>query len=444
MNLNQTQQIEVKHSGWEQVYQSRFVCADDAVKQIKSGDRVVLGHACAEPQALVNALLKRAHELRNVEIMHLLSVNAARYCRKEYRNSFRHNSLFVGSSIREEVHAGTVDFTPCYFHEVPKLFRDGMMPVDAALITVSLPDEDGRVSLGISVDYTKEAALCAGTVIAEVNPCMPHTGAGSCLRVEDIDMFVNSDAPLAEVPHPRVGDTELTIGRYASKLIADGDCLQIGIGAIPEAVLSQLTDKNDLGVHTELLTDSIMPLVDSGVITCSRKNFMPGKIISNMAMGSQEFYSWLDRHPMVEFHPVDFTNDPFVIARNDNMVTINSALAIDLLGQVAADTIGPKQYSGVGGQVDFVRGAARSKGGKNLITLPATTKKGTVSRIVCTLEPGQAVTTSRHDVDYVATEYGLVQLKGRTLRQRSEALVSIAAPQFRDQLREQCKELYGW
>ena len=444
MNLNQTQQVEVQPLGWEQSYQRRFVSADEAVKLIKSGDRVVFGHACAEPQALVNALLKRADELRNVEIMHLLTVNSARYCREEYRDSFRHNSLFVGNSIRSEVHAGIVDFTPCYFHEVPKLFREGIMPVDAAFITVSPPDEGGRVSLGISVDYTKEAALCAGTVIAEVNPCMPNTGAGSYLSVDDIDLFVHSDVPLAEVPHSRVGETELSIGRYAAELIADGDCLQIGIGAIPEAVLSRLTDKKELGVHTELLTDSIMPLVDSGVITCSRKNFMPGKIISNMAMGTSKFYSWLNRHPMVEFHPVDFTNDPFVIARNDNMVTINSALAIDLMGQVAADMIGPKQYSGVGGQVDFVRGASHSKGGRNIITLPATTKKGMVSRIVCTLDKGQAVTTSRHDVDYVATEYGLVRLKGCTLRQRSDALISIAAPQFRDQLRKQCRELYGW
>ena len=443
MNLNQTQQVKIQHSGWEQSYQSRFVCAEEAVKLIKSGDRVVLAHACAEPQALVNAMLKRADELRNVEIMHLISVNSARYCQEEYRDSFRHNSLFVGNSIREGVEAGLVDFTPCYFHEVPKLFRDGIMPVDVALITVSPPDELGRVSLGISVDYTKEAALCARIVIAEVNPCMPNTGGGSFLSVKDIDMFVHSEEPLAEVPHARVGETELAIGKYASELIADGDCLQIGIGAIPEAVLSRLSDKKDLGVHTELLTDSIMPLVDSGVITCSKKNFMPGKIVSNMAMGTSKFYSWLNRHPMVEFHPVEFTNDPFVIARNDNMVTINSALAVDLLGQVAADMIGSKQYSGVGGQVDFVRGAARSKGGRNLITLPATAKKGTVSRIVCTLDKGQAVTTNRHDVDYVATEYGLVRLRGCTVRQRIDALISIAAPQFRDQLRKQCRELYG-
>ena len=347
MNLNQTQHIDVRHSGWEQIYQSRFVCADDAVKLIKSGDRVVLGHACAEPQALVNALLKRADELSDVEIMYVLTLNSTLSCQKEYRCSFRHNSLFVGNVIRGEVHAGAVDFTPCYFHEVPKLFREGITQVDVALITVSPPDEEGRVSLGISVDFTKEAALCARTVIAEVNPSMPNTRAGSYLCVNDIDMFVYSDVPLAEMPHSRVGETELTIGRYISELIADGDCIQTGIGAIPEAVLSQLTDKNDLGIHTELLTDSIMPLVESGVITCSKKNFMTGKVVAAFAMGSHKFYSWLDRHPMVEFHPVDFTNDPFVIARNDNMVTINSALAVDLLGQVAADMIGPRQYSGV-------------------------------------------------------------------------------------------------
>lgn len=444
MNPNQTQHVKVQDIDWKQRFQERLVSADEAVKVIKSGDRVVLGHACGEPRSLVQAMLSRAGTLRNVEIVQLLTLNPVQYCSSEYQGSFRYNSLFVGGSVRSAVNEGLADFTPCYFHQVPQFFREQRLPVDVALISVSSPDMNGRMSLGVSVDYTKEAALCAKTVIAEVNSHMPVTGGESFLHASDIDYFVLNDIPLTELPAPRIGDTERSIGKYASSLIHDGDCLQIGIGAIPDAVMGELSDKKDLGVHTELLTDSIMPLVDSGVITCRKKNFKPGRIISNMAMGSGRLYSWLDNHPMVEFHPADFTNDPFIIARNDNMVTINSALAVDLLGQVAADMIGAKQYSGVGGQVDFVRGAAHSKGGRNLITLPATAAKGSISRIVCSLEQGQAVTTNRHDVDYVVTEYGYVQLKGCTVRQRSEALISIAAPQFRDQLRKQCRELYGW
>ncbi len=429
---------------WRQRYYGRLVSAENAVKLIKSGDRIVLGHACAEPQSLVHAMLDRAPVLRDVEIVHMLPANSSLYCEHQYRDSFRHNSLFAGHSTRRAVNEGAADYTPCYFYQVPQLFKDGTLPVDVALISVSPPDADGLVSLGISVDYTREAALNAKIVIAEVNPNMPNTGGKSYLSVDDIDLFVPTSAPLMEIAPPNTGEIEMSIGRYISTLIHDGDCLQIGFGSIPDAVLRYLTNRRDLGIHTEMLSDSIMPLVDCGVINGTRKNFMPGKIVANLALGTNKFYRWLDRHPMVEMYPVDFTNDPMVIARNDNMVTVNAAISVDLLGQVAADTIGPRQFSGVGGQVDFVRGAAFSRGGRNIIALPATASAGKISRIVCSLERGQAVTTNRHDVDYVATEYGLVRLKGLTLRQRSEALVNIAAPQFRDQLHRECRELYGW
>jgi 4-hydroxybutyrate CoA-transferase len=429
---------------WREKYRDLLVRPDEAVKLVKSGDRVVLGHACAEPCTLVDALLERASELKDVELLHLLPVNPTRYLGEEYRKSFRHHSLFAGKHTRLAVAQRLADFTPCYFYQVPELFRDGTLPVDVAMVTVSPPDEQGRMSLGISVDYTRTAALSAKTVIAEINPDMPDTGGSSYLSVDDVDLLVEGTTPLLECPpsHPREHD--LVIGRNVSALISDGDCLQFGIGGIPEAVVCSLSTKRDLGIHSELLTDSIMRLVESGVVNCRRKNFMPGKIVGTFAMGTARFYSWLHNNPMVELHQVEFVNDPFVIARNDNMVTVNSAISVDLLGQVAADMIGPVQYSGVGGQVDFVRGAARSRGGRNIIALPSTASSGRISRIVCTLDTGSAVTTSRHDVDYIVTEHGVAKLKGRTLRQRSEALISIAHPRFRDRLREQCRELYGW
>ena len=429
---------------WRERFRDRIVHPDEAVKLVKSGDRVVLGHACAEPYTLVEALIRRAPELKDVELLHLLAVNPTRYLDEEYRGSFRHHSLFVGKHTRLEVAQGLADFTPCYFHQVPELFWDGTLPVDVAMVSVSPPDERGMMSLGISVDYTRAAALSAKTLIAEVNPGMPDTGESSYLSMDDIDILVESSTPLLEYPTPHPSEQDLAIGRNVSALVRDGDCLQFGIGGIPEAVVRSLSTKRDLGIHSELLTDSIMHLVETGVVTCRKKNFMHGKVIGTFAMGTAQLYEWLHNNPMVELHPVEFVNDPFVIARNDNMVTVNSAISVDLLGQVAADMIGPVQYSGVGGQVDFVRGAARSRGGRNIIALPSTASSGRISRIVCTLDTGSAVTTSRHDVDYIVTEYGAARLKGRTLRQRSEALISIAHPRFRDRLRQQCRELYGW
>ncbi len=433
-----------RYPDWRQLYRDRLARADEAVRLVKSSDRVVLGHACAEPRLLVDALLGRAPELRGVEILHLLSLNSAQYCRDEYRESFRHHSLFLGKNTRQALGEGLADFTPCYFHQVPRLFMEGTLPVDVAMITVSPPGEQGMMSLGVSVDYTKAAALCAKIVIAEVNPHMPDTGGSSYLSLDSVDLLVENDTPLVECPLSHPGENDLAIGRNVSSLIADGDCLQIGIGNLTEAVLGSLAHKRDLGIHSELLTDSVMRLVESGVVTCKRKNFNPGKIIASFAMGTARFYAWLHENPMVEMHPVEYVNDPFIIARNDNMVTINSAIAVDLLGQVAADTIGPRQYSGVGGQVDFVRGAAHSRGGKNIIALPSTAADGRISRIVSALERGSAITTNRHDVDYVATEHGVVRLRGLSLRQRSRALISIADPRFRDRLEEEARELYGW
>ncbi|SHG68482.1 4-hydroxybutyrate CoA-transferase [Thermosyntropha lipolytica DSM 11003] len=428
---------------WRTYYQERIVPAEEAVKCIKSGDRVVLGHACAEPELLVDAMVKRAEELTDVEIVHMVAMGKAEYCKPEYIKSFRHNALFAGGNTRQAINEGRADYTPVFFHEVPRLFRDKTIEVDVAMVTVTPPDKHGFVSLGISVDYTMQAVLSAKKVIAEVNPNMPYTLGRSCIKVTDIDYFVPVERPIIELKPPVIGEVEEAIGRHVASLIKDGDCLQLGIGAIPDAILGFLQDKKDLGIHSEMISDGVMHLVEKGVINGRSKNLHPYKIIVNFVMGSKNFYEWLHYNPMVEFHPVDYVNDPFIIAQNDNMVAINSALAVDLMGQVAADMLGNKQFSGVGGQVDFVRGAARSKGGRSIIALPSTAAQGTVSRIVPALGKGQAVTTSRNDVDYVVTEYGIAHLKGLPVRKRAERLISIAAPQFREELERQFKEIYG-
>lgn len=428
---------------WKDYYEQRLVPAQEAVKMIQSGDRVVHGHACGEPTCLVEAMVNRADEIEGVEIVHMVSMGKATYCQPEYAGSFRHNSLFVGGTSRQAINEGRGDYTCCYFSEIPLLFRHNLLPVDVALIAVSPPDKSGFVCLGISVDYTKQAALSAKTVIAAVNPNMPRIGGDSYLHVTDIDYFVPTQEPLIELKPPVLGELEKAIGSNVANLIRDGDCLQLGIGALPDAVLSFLGDKTHLGIHSEMISDGVMNLVEAGVITCKKKTFRPRKAVITFAMGTHRFYQWLDDNALMESHPVDFTNDPSVIARNDNMVSINSAISVDLQGQVAADTLGSKQFSGVGGQVDFVRGANQSKGGRSIIAMPATAAKGKASRIVAALDRGQAVTTSRNDVAYVVTEHGIASLKGKTIRQRADALISIADPQFRDQLKEDFLQIYG-
>ena len=421
---------------WKDYYESRQIDLHAAASLVKSGDRVVAAHACGSPEPLLDALVQRAGALNQVEIVHMVSMGKSTYCKLENVSSFHHNSLFAGGNTRAAINEGRADYTPCFFSEVPWLFRDGTLPVDVAMITVTPPDKVGNVSLGVSVDYTRQAALSAKKVIAEVTPHMPRTFGTSCLHVTEIDHFVLSERPILEIRIPEIGVLEQAIGSHAAQLIRDGDCLQLGIGAIPDAVLSFLDGKNDLGIHSEMISDGVMRLTEAGVVTCRRKNLHNSKIIITFAMGTRNFYNWLDNNSMIACYPVDYTNNPFIIAQNDNMVSINSAIAVDLLGQVAADTLGAQQFSGVGGQVDFVRGARRSKGGRSIIAMPSTAAKGKVSRIVTNLEPGQAVTTSRNDVDYVVTEHGIAHLRGKTVRQRAETLIEIAAPEFREVLRE--------
>jgi 4-hydroxybutyrate CoA-transferase len=421
-------------------YKKKLRTAQDAVKIVKSGNRVVFSHACGEPRLLPGALVGRASELEDVEIVHMVPMGEALYCRPEYARSFRHVALFSGAPTREAIWDNRGDYIPYVFSEIPLLFNT-MLPVDVAMVSVSPPDNNGFCSLGVSVDYTKRAVESAKTVIAEVNKTMPRTHGDSFIHVSDIDYFVEVDLPIAELKSVELTEVEKNIGKHAAELIDDGCCLQLGIGGIPDAVLFYLTGFKDLGIHSEMISDGVKNLVDKGVITGRRKTLHKGKIIVNFLMGTRSFYDWADDNPMIEMRTVDYTNSPYIIAQNKKMIAINSALEVDLLGQVCADTMGPKQFSGVGGQLDFVRGARLSEGGKAIIALPSSAK-GSISRIVPTLKVGAAVTTSRNDVDYVVTDFGIASLKGKTIRERMKSLINVALPEAREELERKAFEIY--
>lgn len=417
---------------WKDEYKSKLVPVEEALKHVKSNDRVVTGHAAGEPAYLIDGLVKLKENFRNVEIVHMVPMGLAEYCKEENKDYFRHNGLFLGVATKEAVKNGRGDFTPIFFHEVPKLFRTSMH-VNVALVQVSKPDQHGYVSLGISVDYTKSIVEIADIVIAQVNKYMPRTYGDSLVHISDIDYFVEHDEPIHTLNPPKIGEIEEKIGMYCSKLIEDGDTLQLGIGAIPDAVLSFLTDKKDLGIHSEMISDGVVNLVEKGVITNKKKKTHVGKIVVNFLMGSEKLYDFVDENPMVEVRTVDYVNDPVVIMKEDNIVCINSCVQVDLMGQVCSESIGDTQISGVGGQVDFVRGAAMAKNGRSIIAMPSTVK-GKISKIVTKLDDYSAVTTSRCDVDYVITEYGIASLWGKTLRERSIELIKIAHPDFRQEL----------
>lgn len=419
---------------WRDLYSARLATAEEAVSHVQSGNRVVVAHACGESPTLSRALVSRGPLLEKVEIVHMVAMGKAEYCFEEMGGHFVHNSLFAGGTTRGAINAGRAEYTPCFFSEIPRLFREGYLPVDVVLAQTSPPDEHGFCSLGISVDYTKVAVNFARVVIAAVNPNMPKTLGDSFIHVREIDHIVETDDEIIELPRPRIGSIEEAIGRNVASLIEDGSTLQLGIGAIPDAVLLFLKDKKDLGIHTEMFSDGVVELYEEGVITNRAKTFHPNRMICTFLMGGRKLYDFVHNNPVVEMHTVDYTNDPFVISRNDRMISINSALQVDLVGQVNADTIGYRQYSGVGGQVDFVRGTSRSRGGKAIIAMPATASGGKVSRIVSRLDEGACVTTSRNDVHYVVTEFGVADLRGRTLRERAHDLIAIAHPDFRAEL----------
>lgn len=428
---------------WKSIYDSRLVSASEAVKDVRSGDRVILGSACGTPEDLIDALLARNGELHDVELVAMVSAGRGTYAKPEFAESFRHNSFFVAPSTRKAVDEDRADYSPCNFGDFPAILLDGTLPCDVAIVTVTPPDKTGSCSMGVSVSYDYGAAKAATRVIAEVNPNMPFTLGESTLHVSDIDRFVWTERPIVELPQPAIGETERQIAAHCATLIDDGACLQLGYGALPEAVLSFMDGKNDLGIHSEMISDGVMRLVEQGVITCARKTFKNRKIIITVAMGSKGFYEWMHMNPMVEMHPVQFTNDPKIIGMNDNMVSINSALTVDLLGQAAADMMGARQYSGIGGQTDFVRGCRLSRNGKSILALASTSSDGKRSRIVAALEAGQAVSTPRNDIDYVVTEHGLARLRGKAVKERARLLIEIAAPAFRDELRDDFTRIYG-
>ena len=419
---------------WKTLYKERTMTAEEAVTHIKSGDRVVIQHAVAEPSYILDAMVANAEAYENVEIVHMVAMGKAAYAQPGMEKHFRHNALFLGGSTRACIAEGRGDFTPCFFFEVPRLWETAL-PVDVALVTVTPPDENGMCSLGVAVDYTMSAAKNARKIIAQVNNCMPRTNGDSCLSVEEIDCFVHHDAPIIPLAPPKIGPVEEAIGKHCASLIQDGDTLQLGIGAIPDAVLLFLKEKRDLGIHSEMFSDGVVELMEAGVITNAKKTLHPGKCVATFLMGTQRLYDFANNNPNVELYPVDYVNHPAVIAQNDNLVSINSCVQVDLMGQVASESIGARQISGVGGQVDFVRGASLSRGGRSIIAMPSSTKG--ISKIVPLLDEGAAVTTSRCDVDYIVTEYGVAHLKGHSLKERARALIRIAHPDFREDLEKE-------
>ena len=425
---------------WVDAYRRKTMTAMEAVQCIQSGMRVYVHSGCAEPETLVEALTARAPFVKDVEIVHFMTAGRADYTAPEFEGHFRQNSLFIGANVRKAVNEGRADYTPLFLGEAEALFENGEMPLDVTLVQVAPPDAHGFCSMGVDVCATLTAARCAKLVIAQVNDQMPHTYGDSFLHVNDIDVAVEVSRPLCELKPVEITDVHHGIGKHISGLIQDGSTLQLGIGGIPDAVLLELTNHRDLGIHSELVSDTVIPLIEAGVINGSQKTIHLGKVILGFVLGSKKLFDFVDNNPMFEFHPSKYVNDPWIIARNDKMVAINSAVQVDLTGQVCADSIGTSFYSGFGGQVDFIRGAARSKGGKPIIAIPSTAKNGAVSRIAPMLDAGAGVVTSRGDVHYVITEFGVAYLHGKTIRQRAEALIEIAHPKFREELYAHCEK----
>lgn len=419
--------------GWIDDYKGKLCTPDEAVQGIKSGDRVYISGNAATPFPILEALAKRKDQFQNVELVHVLLLGEDPLSKPEMEGHFRHNSLFVGPADRSAVNEGRADYVPVHLHDVPRVLRE-KLPLDVAIVHLSPPDEHGFMSFGVEVMAGKLAVENARHIIALVNNKMPRTHGDSFVHVSRVHKIVEISMELPELPRGTFSKLEERIAKYITDLIEDGSTLQLGIGAIPDAVLAGLEGKKDLGIHTEMVSDGVMEAIEKGIITGSRKTLHPGKVVSTFILGTRKLYKFVHDNPIFELHPVEYTNNPFVIAQNEKMISINSALEVDLTGQVCADSIGPYIYSGFGGQVDFVRGAAESKGGKPIIALPSTAKNGTISRIVPYLKKGAGVVTSRADVRYIVTEYGVAELFGKNLKERAKALIEIAHPKFREEL----------
>jgi acyl-CoA hydrolase len=424
---------------WVDDYKKKLTSAEDAVSVIKSGDRVYLSGNAATPYHLMRALAARKDDLRDVELVHVLLLGEDPLARPEMEGHFRHNSLFVGPADRKAINEGRADYIPIFLHQIPDLFLSGIMPLDVAVLHVSPPDEHGFMSLGVEVLASKAAAEKAKIVIAQVNEKMPRVLGDSFLHVTRFHKLVEVSEPLPQLVKSPMSEVERMIGKHVADLIDGGATLQLGIGGIPDAVLAALSSQRDLGIHTEMVSDGVMEAIEAGIVTGAKKTFHPYKVVITFALGSTKLYDFIDNNPIFEAHPTDYVNHPFNVARNDNMVAINSAIEVDITGQVCSDSIGTKIFSGFGGQVDFIRGAAHSKGGKPIIALPSTAKDGEMSRIVPFLKKGAGVVTTRGDVRYVVTEFGVAYLYGKNLQERTKALINIAHPKFRSELIREAK-----
>jgi len=425
---------------WVEQYKAKLSTPEEAVSPIKSGNKVFISGNAATPFVLINALAARKDELEDIEVNHVLLLGDDPLSKPGMERHFRHNSLFVGPADREAINEGRSDYVPIFLFEIPSLFTQRIIPLDVALIHLSPPDEHGFMSFGVECVASKAAAESARLVVAQVNEKMPRTLGDSFIHVSRVHRIVEISEELPELERKPSTDVERKIGQYVAELVEDGATLQLGIGGIPDAVLESLTGRRELGVHTEMVSDGIVKLIDAGIITNAKKTLHPGKVIATFVFGSRRLYEYVDNNPYFELHPVDYTNDPFIIAQNEKMVAINSAIEVDLTGQVCADSIGTKIYSGFGGQLDFIRGAAYSKGGKPIIALPSTAKNDTVSRIVPILKYGAGVVTTRADIHYLVTEYGIAYLHGRNLRQRVREIIKIAHPKFREGLERFARE----
>lgn len=415
------------------VYNEKWVTGEEAIAHIKSGQRVFISHCSAEPAYLVKLLAEHKEQYENVEIVQLMPLGEMPLAEKGMEKHFHYNSIFVGNATRNPVAEGRADYTPCFFYQVPELFKT-ILPLDVAMIQVSKPDEHGYCSFGVSIDCIKGAAESAKMVIAQVNENMPRTLGDSFIHINDIDYMVEHNAPIVEIPTPKIGEAEREIGRLCASLIHDGDTIQVGIGGISDAVLLSLKDKKNLGVHSEMLSDEIVDLIESGVITNTEKEINRGLTVVSFVLGSKKLYDYVNNNPSIKMHQISYVNNPAVIMQHKNIVSVNFCVQVDLMGQVASETVGTKQISSVGGQVDFVRGVSMAENGRSIIAMTSTAKNGEISKIVPFLEKGTPVTTSRNDVDYVVTEYGIAKLKGHTLAERAKALINIAHPKFREKL----------
>lgn len=425
----------------QEEYQRKRTSAAEAVRLVNNGDMIIVPTGVGEPPQLLTALSEQRRDFRDVKVAQILAIRKFGYFDAETAGHVRHVAFFYGGASRPGGQAGWIDFIPSYFSEMPAMIERGQIPADVVFSMASPMDAHGYFSLSLGADYTMASIAKARTVVLEVNPNVPFAYGNCHVHISQVTALVESDDPVLEVGLPKIGPVQEAIGKHVADLIEDGATLQIGYGGIPDAVVMQLTHKRDLGVHTEMIGDGILTLIESGAVTNRRKNCNPGKIMATFALGSNKLYRFMDRNPMLEMHPVDVTNDPVLAGQNDNLVTINATMQVDMVGQCGSESLGPMPYSGTGGQADFVRAANRSRNGKSFIVLPSTAKDDTISRIVPTLTAGTHISTSKNDVNYVVTEYGVAQLRGKSARQRAQALIGIAHPKFRDELTEQARKL---